>query len=217
MLQFLWIKMIRFVCPKCGATFRSPADLLWKPIVASIRRKLETVRLGDFGEELFSTLITLKLGWTPIQAAGLDKGGIDREFRLGNAIIDTQIKTRSMAPDGSWFFDLRRADGSLHVGFYDENPRAYLVLIGIHSSRAELLKSQDPLQTQKTILMISGKKVVEYFKANEIKSYTISITYRKFRNNEYPWLKGANNLGKIFADEYRKQTGKEMPTENLET
>jgi len=200
---------MKAVCPKCGTVFGSWTELILKPFVASIKEKKRPEQLGDFGEEIFSALVTLKFGWTPIQAGGLDKGGVDREFRLGNTIIETQIKTGSMAVDGSWFFDISRADGTLDVEFYAENPRAYLILIGLHCSWEKLRVSRDPLQTQKTILMIPGKKVVEHFKNR--KTYTISITYKKLEENEYKWLEGTNNLTKIFADEYRKQTGKEMP------
>lgn len=205
--------MIKFVCPECGAEFTSLTDLIWKPFVASIGEKSETDRLGGFGEELFSALVTLKTGWTPIQAGGLDKGGIDRVFRLGNAVIETQIKTRAMATAGSWLFDVSRAGGKFDMEFYGENPRAYLVLIGLHHGRGKLMKSKDPLRVKKTILMISGEKLVEHFKEDEErKAYTISITYSKLVNGEYKWLEGTSDITKIFADEYKRQTGKETPT-----
>jgi len=206
-------KMMKFVCPKCRAEFRSLTDLIWEPFVASIGKKKETDRLGGFGEELFSAVVTLRTGWTSIQAGGLDRGGIDRVFRLGNAIVETQIKTSSMAADGSWFFDASRGDGTFDVEFYSENPRAYLILIGLHRSRAEILESQDPLQVQKTILMIAGKKLVEHFEEKKNrKTYTISITYSRLVKNKYKWLEGTSDFVEIFADEYEKQTGKKTPT-----
>lgn len=188
-----------------------------KIMIASIRQKDLSQRKGDFGEAIFQALIELKLGWIAIESKELDISGIDRIFRLMQARIETQIKTAFMAVDKSWTFTVFKKGKKLDIDFYSQ-PNAFLVLIGLHYPIPKvpkyLKRARDPLWLRKTILMISGKKVIEHFK--DKKTGNITINWKKLKNNEYKWLRGTDNPFKIFADEYERQTGFQMPEPPME-
>lgn len=188
-------------------------------LTACLRPLGQTNRKGDFGENIFQALIELKLGWIAIKHPRLDNAGIDREFRLFEAKIDTQIKMSTMSKDGIWSFSPFRQDSTLDKELYSQ-PDFYLVLIGLHCEKNEFLKflkhsiRYDPLKIRKTIFTIPGNAVIEHFK--EKWGHNIAINSRRLKEDEYKWLRGTKNPYKTFAKEFKRQTKREMPMAPLQ-
>lgn len=176
-----------------------------------VRGRVPEERLGTFGEEIFAAIIGLKLGWSPIGNKHLDDSGIDRQFRLHNASIDTQVRTSTIGSRNAWCFNVFKKGQKLNRELYSQ-ANFFLVLIGLHCPKDGWRRYSDPSIIKKTILVVKGEKVIEHLKGK--KGHSITIYVGKFERGEYKWLKGADDFEAIFKAEYKRQTGNDMPTED---
>jgi len=176
-----------------------------------VKRRATEARLGAFGEAIFAAVIELKLGWSPLGNGRLDDSGIDRQFRIHNASIDTQVRTSTIGSRNAWCFNVFKEGEKLNRKLYSQ-PSFFLVLIGLHCRKDEWRRYPDPSIINKTILVVNGEKVIEHLEGKQGHSMTIYVD--KFKRGEYKWLKGADDFEAIFKAEYKRQAGNDMPTED---
>ena len=174
-----------------------------------IKPLTEDERIGQFGEELYEAVAALRTGWKSIKNEALNKAGIDINFRLEDASIDTQIRTstfgKTPGEEKGWAFRMYPTGGKIDAKLYGQ-PNFFLALIGLHCGHRELLDSDVPFSVPMWIRTIPGARVIERNPPHNIK-----ISREKFEAREYEWLEGTKGIKETFAEEFERKMGREQP------
>jgi len=134
-----------------------------------------------------------------------DKGGLGR---FGEGEIHVQIKTSCLREykDGTryWKFKIIRIDKELEEELWSQ-PNFFLGLVLVWCHPNEFTGVQPPPGTRWKKLMMSGEKVVNYFKKHE-KSKHIRLYKKKYERGGYKFLEGADDLYSIVLNQMDEQT-----------